>query len=58
MNNPIKKSRRKTRQCLFQALYSCVYLQGKFDKELFIETFYDEEFAGSIDEVYFNEIFE
>ncbi|EKE28005.1 MAG: Transcription antitermination protein NusB [uncultured bacterium (gcode 4)] len=57
MSEPIKKSRRKTRQCLFQALYSCMYLQEKFDKEEFIKAFFDEDFAIILDETYFNEVF-
>lgn len=57
MSDKLKKSRKKTRQCLFQALYSCVYLQNKFDKNLFIESFFDEGFSDILDEKYFNEIF-
>lgn len=57
MADPIKKSRRKTRQCLFQALYSCVYLQEKFEQEFFLEQFYDEDFKAAIDNKYFNETF-
>ena len=53
----VKKSRRKTRQCLFQALYSCVYLQDTFEINWFMESFYDEEFAWSVDEEYFKEVF-
>lgn len=57
MSEIIKKSRRKTRQCLFQALYSCVYLQEKFDVEEFLVAFYDEDFRASIDFKYFDESF-
>ena len=53
----MKKSRRKTRQCLFQALYSRVNLWSSFDKEDFLESFYDEEYTQAIDEIYFNETF-
>lgn len=57
MSNKMKKSRKKTRQCLFQALYSCVYLQNNFDKNLFIESFFEENFSDILDEIYFNEVF-
>ncbi len=57
MAEAIKKSRRKTRQCLFQALYSCVYLQDKYEQGYFLESFYDEDFRWAIDEIYFDEAF-
>ncbi len=57
MNQIIKKSRRKTRQCLFQALYSCVYLKDKFDKKDFIESFFDDSFENILDNIYFDEVF-
>ncbi|MDD2565307.1 MAG: transcription antitermination protein NusB [Candidatus Gracilibacteria bacterium] len=57
MNQTIKKSRRKTRQCLFQALYSCVFLKEKFDKQFFLESFFDEGFEGFLDDEFFDEIF-
>lgn len=57
MNQTIKKSRRKTRQCLFQALYSCVFLKEKFDKQFFLESFFDEWFEGFLDDEFFDEIF-
>lgn len=53
----MKKSRRKTRQCLFQALYSRVYLQDHFDKDTFIESFFDDDFKDVIDLEYFDEVF-
>ncbi len=58
MSEPIKKSRRKTRQCLFQALYSSMYLQEKFDKSEFLQAFFEDDFSIVLDEVYFNEVFE
>lgn len=57
MNQIIKKSRRKTRQCLFQALYSCVFLKDKFDKQHFLESFYDEWFDWILDNEFFDEVF-
>lgn len=57
MPDQIKKSRKKTRQCLFQALYSCIYLQKNFDRDNFLESFFDEDFSKIIDEKYFDEVF-
>lgn len=57
MSDQIKKSRKKTRQCLFQALYSCIYLQNNFDRDYFLESFFDEDFSKIIDEKYFDEVF-
>ena len=57
MSTTVKKSRRKTRQCLFQALYSRIYLQKSFKVNEFLESFYDEEFISSIDFTYFDEVF-
>lgn len=57
MSDQIKKSRKKTRQCLFQALYSCIYLQNNFDRDLFLASFFEEDFSKVIDEKYFNEVF-
>lgn len=57
MADIIKKSRRKTRQCLFQALYSCVFLHDNFDKKYFLDSFFEEWFNQVIDEVFFDEIF-
>jgi transcription termination factor NusB len=57
MSEQIKKSRRKTRQCLFQALYSCMYLKQSFDRELFLASFYEEEFSTVLDLTYFDEVF-
>lgn len=57
MSSPIKKSRKKTRQCLFQALYSCIYLQNNFDRDLFLASFFEEDFSNIVDEKYFDEIF-
>lgn len=52
-----KISRRKSRQCLFQALYSCIYMQETFDMDDFLESFYDEDFRLAVDYKYFNEAF-
>ena len=52
-----KISRPKTRKFLFQALYSRIHLGSSFDKETFLDTFFDEEYIGAIDSVYFDEMF-
>lgn len=55
MNN--QKSRKKTRQCLLQALYSRVYLKNKFDKKDFLLSFFDEWYDTVLDIDYFDELF-
>lgn len=53
----VSKSRKKTRQCLFQALYSRSYLRNEFDKSLFLSSFFDCEENSFIDLDYFNDLF-
>jgi hypothetical protein len=52
-----KISRHKTRKCLFQALYSKTCLYDTFDKDIFISSFFEENFSETIDQVYFDELF-
>ncbi|MCK9272050.1 hypothetical protein M0P65_00700 [Candidatus Gracilibacteria bacterium] len=51
-----KISRHKTRDCLFQALYSKIYLQDSFLKESFLDNFFEGN-LGFLDQVYFEEMF-
>ncbi len=53
-----KISRHKTRKCLFQALYSKIYINTNFNKDFFIQNFFDEDFEDIIDNIYFDELFE
>lgn len=57
MSEKIKKSRKKTRQCLFQALYSCVYLKEAFDLENFLNSFFNEIWHEFLDRQYFEIMF-
>jgi N utilization substance protein B len=52
-----KISRPKTRRFLFQALYSRIHLGSSFNKDTFIDTYFDEEYASVIDMKYFEEVF-
>ncbi len=52
-----KISRPKTRRFLLQALYSQIHLGAGFDKASFVDAYFDEEYAGSIDMKYFDEAF-
>lgn len=52
-----KISRHRTRCCLFQALYSRIYLKDSFSKELFVESFFDWD-KTFLDEKFFDEVFE
>jgi N utilization substance protein B len=52
-----KISRPKTRRFLFQALYSRIHLGSSFDKNTFIDSFFEEDYAGVIDMTYFEEVF-
>jgi hypothetical protein len=53
-----KISRHKTRKCLFQALYSKIYLNNTFNKDYFVQNFFEEDFVNIIDNVYFDELFD
>ena len=52
-----KVSRHRTRECLLQALYSRATLGSVFDRTQFLETFFDEGFADTIDLPYFEAMF-
>ncbi|MDD2487423.1 MAG: transcription antitermination factor NusB [Candidatus Gracilibacteria bacterium] len=51
-----KISRHKTRSCVFQALYSKIYLKDSFSKESFVDSFFDEG-SDFVDHKYFDEVF-
>ena len=52
-----KISRHKTRSCLFQALYSKIYLKDSFSKESFVDSFFEND-DSFVDHKYFDEVFE
>ncbi|MBP8016736.1 transcription antitermination protein NusB [Candidatus Gracilibacteria bacterium] len=53
-----KISRHKTRKCLFQALYSKIYITEQFDKNSLFESFFEEGFSDVVDQEYFDEMFD
>lgn len=51
-----KISRHRTRSCLFQALYSKIYLKDSFLKESFMDSFFENNDIF-VDHKYFDEVF-